>query len=332
MKRIRSTLAACAILACTGSNATAADLLDVKPVVTESTLSVEISADIPMTYTYYNISGQPRAVVDIAEADPEKVEPLIVVNKGLISSISVDKAQISGMVVSRIIFNLISQSEIAVSANADRKMLTVTFPAALKTTQSPQAELKQAAETMLSAEQPAPIEQKIVGAVDKPVDTVPTAANDINTADPLGLDQTSLPPAAESGSAAVKAAAAAPPAPAASAPPRKLEPVVPVSSQTAPFSINKITPGDNHIDIETSAAVDNYKIIKLSHPERIAIDIPSAKSSLETKSILINKFGITKARIGVTPGHVRIVLDSAKADFPKHTITRSKSGLRINFN
>ena len=331
MKRIRSTLAACAILACTCSNATAADLLDVKPVVTESTLSVEISADIPMTYTYYNISGQPRAVVDIAEADPEKVEPLIVVNKGLISSISVDKAQISGMVVSRIIFNLTSQSEIAVSANADRKILTVTFPAAPKTTSPPQAEHKQAAETMLSSVQPAPIEQKRIDAVDKPVDTVPTAANDINTADPQGLDQTSLSPVAESGSAAVKAAAV-PPAPAVSAPPRKLEPVVPVISQTAPLSINKITPGDNHIDIETSAAVDNYKIIKLSQPERIVIDIPSAKSSLETKSISINKFGITKARIGVTPGHVRIVLDSAKADFPKHTITRSKSGLRINFN
>lgn len=331
MKRIRSTLAACAMLACTCSNATAADLLDVKPVVTENTLSVEISADIPMTYTYYNIPGQPRAVVDIAEADPEKVEPLIVVNKGLISSISVDKAQISGIVVSRIVFNLTSQSEIAVSANTDRKILTVTFPAAPKTTPPP-TELKQAAETRLSAEQSVPIEQKRVGAADKPVETAPPAANDINTADPLELDQTSLSPAEKNGSAAVKADAAVPPAPIASASTRKLEPVVPVISQTTALSINKLTLGDNHIDIETSAAVGNYKIIKLSQPERIAIDIPSAKSSLEAKSISINKFGITKARIGVNPGHVRIVLDSAKADFPKHTITRSKSGLRINFN
>lgn len=116
-----------AALGCMDSTALAAELLDVKPVVAGSTVSVEISADIAMTYTYYKIPGQARAVVDIAEADPEKVEPLIVVNKGAVSSISVDKAQISGIVVSRIIFNLVSESDISVSATPDRKRLTATF-------------------------------------------------------------------------------------------------------------------------------------------------------------------------------------------------------------
>src|SRR6185369_10955049 len=105
----------------------AAELLDVKPIVTGSNVEIEVTADIPMTYTYYKVPGQARAVVDIADADPEKVEPLIVVNKGPLSSISVDKAMIADMTVSRLVFNLVSESDIAVSHDVNRKKLMVSF-------------------------------------------------------------------------------------------------------------------------------------------------------------------------------------------------------------
>src|SRR6185369_6144348 len=105
----------------------AAELLDVKPIVTGSNVEIEVTADIPMTYTYYKVPGQARAVVDIADADPEKVEPLIVVNKGAVSSISVDKAMIGDMTVSRLIFNLVSETEISVNHSPDLKTLKVSF-------------------------------------------------------------------------------------------------------------------------------------------------------------------------------------------------------------
>ena len=105
----------------------AAELLDVKPVVTGSSVVIEVTADIPMTYTYYKVPGQARVVVDIADADPEKVEPLIVVNKGAVSSISVDKAMIGDMTVSRLVFNLVSESDISVNHLPDRKTLNVSF-------------------------------------------------------------------------------------------------------------------------------------------------------------------------------------------------------------
>ncbi|MEI7818002.1 MAG: hypothetical protein WCI45_12520, partial [Desulfuromonadales bacterium] len=124
MNKTLSTFFLLAALGCMNSVVFAAELLEVKPVVAGSVVSIEISADIAMTYTFYKVPGQARAVVDIAEADPEKVEPLIVVNKGAVSSISVDKAQISGIVVSRIIFNLVAESDISVSASPDRKLLT----------------------------------------------------------------------------------------------------------------------------------------------------------------------------------------------------------------
>src|SRR6185369_17275499 len=101
----------------------AAELLDVKPIISGSNVVIEVTADIPMTYTYYKVPGQARAVVDIADADPEKVEPLIVVNKGPLSSISVDKAMIADMTVSRLVFNLVSESDIAVSHDVNRKKL-----------------------------------------------------------------------------------------------------------------------------------------------------------------------------------------------------------------
>src|ERR1035437_4396338 len=95
--------------------AQAAELLDVKPIVTGSNVVIEVTADIPMTYTYYKVPGQAQAVVDIADADPDKVEPLIVVNKGAVASISVDKTMIGDMTVSRLVFNLVSASEISVN-------------------------------------------------------------------------------------------------------------------------------------------------------------------------------------------------------------------------
>ena len=304
MKRMRSTLATFAMFVCICSNAAAAELLDVKPVVAGDAVSVEISADIPMTYTYYNVPGQPRAVVDIADADPEKVEPLIVVNQGVVSSISVDKVQIAGMVVSRIIFNLVSESGIAVAATQDRKILTVTFATASKS-----------------------------AATTKPVEASQATPAGVNAEDPLGLDEPAPVRTTESIPAPVEIPSAATiPALPATVIKTKIESVVPAVSHSATLYIKEIIAGDSYIDIQTTAAVGNYKVIKMTQPARIAIDIPGAKSSLGTSSVSINKFGVTKARIGINPGHIRIVLDSAKADFPKHTITHGKDGLRINFN
>lgn len=328
MKGIRSTLAAFALSAAICTNAGAAELLDVKPVVTENSVSIEISADIPMTYTYYTIQGQPRAVVDIADADPEKIEPLIVVNQGSISSISVDKAQIAGMVVSRIVFNLISEAEIAVAAKADRKTLIVTFASASKTVaSSPQVGAKPKAELAV------PVDQHTSITTSKPLETPQTAVTGINAEDPLGLDD--APPAStrEQPSTArdIPATKAIPAQPLPTTA-RRVEPLMPDGSNTSSIFIKRIVSQDRYIDIQTSAAIGNYKVIKLSQPERIAIDIASAKSSLDTKVVLINKLGIGKVRIGVYPEYTRIVLDAIKADFPKHTITRSRDGLRINFN
>jgi hypothetical protein len=337
----------------------AAELLGVKPVVAGTGLVVEILADIPMTYTYYKVPGQARAVVDIADADPEKVEPLIVVNKGAVSSISVDKAQISGMVVSRLIFNLVLDTDISVTASADRKKLTVTFSGgkpASGGSEKPAASPAESAPAPLASPVPAPA-------------AASAAAH--NDADPLGLDEPAAAPAknesavapatAKSGSAtapdgadplglderlstqkksepAAKAAdtPAAPAvlphiAPAATVS-VKLEPVVP---DTVPsrkhLTITAIKVETTHIDIKASGRLDDFTQLKLTKPNRLVIDVPGATCSLSEKVIPVRRFALVQARVGRYPDHTRIVLDAASLPFPEYEIKSTDTGLRINF-
>ena len=292
MKMILSAALWIVLLSYFCSDLQAAELLDVKPVIVGSSVAVEITADLPMTYTYYKIPGQARVVVDIAEADPEKVEPLIVVNKGIVSSISVDKAQISGMVVSRVIFNLAAESNFAVAAAADRKRLTVTFghTAAIgqpAVTSEPTAIISA---PTISNSGAVPVAVAVVAPVVAPVATQPTPAR-------------------------VQA----------------LEPVVPTDVPPAIASIHSIVTGDHYLDILTDKAIADYKVIPLKKPERLALDLPGAKSALASKSVIINKFGISTLRIGYYPTHIRIVLDASGASFPKYAITSTRNGIRITF-
>ncbi|MDD2734838.1 MAG: AMIN domain-containing protein [Desulfuromonadaceae bacterium] len=324
MKKAFTAVQLIAVLICMQSTLFAAELLDVKPVVAGGSVSIEISADIPMTYTYYKLPGQARAVVDIAEADPEKVEPLIVVNKGVVSSISVDKAQFSGIVVSRIIFNLVSEADISVSASPDRKLLTVTFGGSTSAASKPEAspELKPEIKPMT---------------VPEPVSMIasPAATGAPQEEDPLGLDEpevASIIPTAKTSTTKTDSGTELSAAPTAQTP--KLEPVVPVTAAPAPsaaLTIKEIVTGATFIEIRANQAIPDYKTLKLNSPDRLVIDIATDNTNQKPMTAAINKFGISKVRIGVSPTNIRVVMDSSKAGFPSHTITKMAYGLRINF-
>lgn len=306
------------LLSCSSSAVQAAELLDVKPVVAGNSVSVEVTADVSMTYTYYKVPGQARAVVDIADADPEKVEPLIVVNKGAVSSISVDKAQISGMVVSRLVFNLVSETDISVKASPDRKLLTVTFGgSAGGAAPIPQPAPVQAV--------PEPVAQKTDAVPVKKVEPPQPAASKEED-DPLGLDEPVV--STQKKAAPVTTQAGGTP-PVIRVP--KLEPVVPISSRSFASSIQRIMAGGVYIDILANGPLADFKLVKLTKPERLAIDVPGVKNALSGKVVVVNKFGISKVRVGVYPEYVRIVLDASTSEFPRYTVTNIPDGLRISF-
>lgn len=279
----------------------AAELLDVKPIKTASSVVIEVTADIPMTYTYYKVPGQARAVVDIADADPEKVEPLIVVNKGAISSISVDKIMIENMTVSRLVFNLVSESDISVKQEADRKKLIVSFSGGKS----------------VAAVEPLPVAP--VQKIEKPDPVVATTVKPLsNEEDPLGLDE----PKSDEGKASLPVVA-------------NLVKPEPDVTATSAQSINKavvkgIVIGSSFIDIQILGNIEKMKQMTLDTPDRLVIDIPGT-STLKVKSIPVNKFGIEKVRIGNTPGVVRIVLDANREHFPNYSVDSTDSGIRVNF-
>ena len=338
----------------------AAELLDVKPVVAGTDLVVEILADIPMTYTYYKVPGQARVVVDIADADPEKIEPLIVVNKGAVSSISVDKAQIAGMMVSRLIFNLVSDADITVTASADRNKLTVTFncvkpasggsekpatpqaepvPAPLATPVTAPAAAAAPAATRneadpLGLDKPAAASSKNEPAAPATAQSEPAAAHDETS--PLGLKERPATPEKSAPSAKAADAPAAPVVlphiahlPAVSA---KLEPVVPATVVPRKhIAITAIKVETTHIDIMASGRLDDFTQFKLTQPNRMVIDVPGATSSLSAMEIPVRRFGVARIRIGRYPDHMRIVLDAGSSPFPDYKITSTAKGLRISF-
>lgn len=96
--------------------------------------------------------------------------------------------------------------------------------------------------------------------------------------------------------------------------------------------IAEIRATETGIEIIADRPIEKFKTMHLSKPERMAIDIPGAASKLNLKKAVIGKFGISNVRVGLNKGFLRVVLDSGQADFPKHTITASKTGLLIQFN
>ncbi len=292
----------------------AAELLDVTPIVTGSSVVIEVTADIPMTYTYYKVPGQARAVVDIADADPEKVEPLIVVNTGALSSISVDKTMIADMTVSRLVFNLVSESDISVKHSADRKKLTVSFGGGKSMTA---VEPPPAAPPVIVAAPVAEPEPKLIKV--EAVAAAPVNPLITEEEDPLGLDEPKPVAAVVTVPAVARSV--------------KLEPVVPATSNSQPSSksvVKGVVIGSSYIDIQVNGSIDKIKHIKLTQPDRLAVDIPGT-STMTKKSITVNKFGIAKVRIGVSPGVVRIVMDGSRSPFPGYSVDFTDSAVRINF-
>jgi AMIN domain len=324
-KKVFDTIGAFFLFAVSLANSVqAAELLDVKPIVTGSNVVIEVTADIPMTYTYYNVPGQARAVVDIADADPEKVEPLIVVNNGAVASISVDKAMIGDMTVSRLVFNLVSASEISVNHAPDRKTLNVSFGGG-KFVAAPPATNPPASVTV-QADVHSPLEPAVPAVVAAEPAVLPAVAGSSKPVskeeeDPLGLDEPlpAVVPAKDAEPVVVRTT--------------KLEPVVPVTVDQASPSreiVKGIIVGASFIDIQTNGSVEKFKQQRLVKPERLSIEIPGT-TTMRVKSIQVKRFGISTVRIGTTPGFVRVVLDTTKTSFPRYEIVSLENGLRVYF-
>ncbi|OGU14569.1 MAG: hypothetical protein A2076_01770 [Geobacteraceae bacterium GWC2_53_11] len=96
-------------------------------------------------------------------------------------------------------------------------------------------------------------------------------------------------------------------------------------------SVTEVVAGDSGIEIRTNGAVAKYRTVRLDKPERIAIDIPGADSTLAGKKIHLDRYGISTVRVGRNKGFLRVVFDTSLAKFPKFEVKSSDAGVLVEF-
>ena len=106
------------------------------------------------------------------------------------------------------------------------------------------------------------------------------------------------------------------------------KPAVPAPTVLAVNGVKAVKAG---IEISSRGPIAKFKVMKLEKPERIAIDIPDADSPLAGRKITINRFNITKARVGRNKGFLRVALDTNLARFPKYRVSSSAGGILVEF-
>lgn len=115
--------------------------------------------------------------------------------------------------------------------------------------------------------------------------------------------------------------------------PETAPPVAEKPSQPPPSApaITEIAAVASGIEIRAGRAVEKFRIVRLDKPERIAVDIPDADSSLAGKKIPVNRFGISTVRVGRNKGFLRVVLDTSLKKFPQYSVKSSDAGVLIEF-
>ncbi|GFE58281.1 type IV pilus secretin family protein [Geobacter sp. AOG1] len=113
------------------------------------------------------------------------------------------------------------------------------------------------------------------------------------------------------------------PAPVATAP----APVAVNGSQQR--TVNALNVVQNGIEIDVAGGVDTFNAFKMTKPDRIVVDVFGAKTSIAANAVAINSFGVGKARIGLTPEKVRIVLDASSGTIAPYEVTKTDRGLKV---
>jgi len=85
----------------------------------------------------------------------------------------------------------------------------------------------------------------------------------------------------------------------------------------------------NTIEIQASGQIGDYKLLTLSEPSRLVIDIPDAVSGFRQNIIPIDKLGIAAARFESHPGYLRIFLDATQWRIIPYRIEETGRSLKI---
>lgn len=263
----------------------------------------EISTDRPLTYTSYKTNDPPRVFIDLAQTEPGNIKTLES-DAGPIKSITVSRQDFGSGFLSRVEIALRSESEFTVKADpVDKGKLNILLPlssAAKKPLEDgEQRDASKAGDTK---------EESATSSVEPPVVEPKTATIESNQ-DPAENNKSILI--------------------------GKETSATPSTEEPTPAALKTLTGIDiqnDKIEIAVAGGPVTFTSFKLDKPERLVIDLFGTKNAMQTASVPVNRFGIAKARVGVSPGKVRIVFDSTNSRIYSHQLDKIAGGLKINFS
>lgn len=97
------------------------------------------------------------------------------------------------------------------------------------------------------------------------------------------------------------------------------------------IQITKLKVGAASIEIHAGERIEDFKVFTLTGPSRLVIEISSAVFRSKTDTVVINKFGISSARIEHHPRFLRIFLDAEYGRIIPYQIEETDTSLNITF-
>jgi len=253
---------------------------------------IAISADKPLTYTSYTLTGPNRTILDFSQTDPGTAIVPQLPAGSLIKKMELSSTDVSGGSLVRLSIETLAEIEFLVASDPkDRNKLVVSIS-------------------------DSPAITRDTGVVDRSLSSA-------NQADSTPSASAALVPVALTDASAFDTHASSQ-----ATPPADTN----MSLKRTSFSEATLSALDvtkDGIVLHTGMKVDKYKYFQLSKPERLVIDLFKVKNALSEKSIPINSFGIENARLGSYPDKVRIVLDTQRTVFPAFSVEKMADGLLL---
>jgi outer membrane beta-barrel protein len=103
----------------------------------------------------------------------------------------------------------------------------------------------------------------------------------------------------------------------------------PTAVPAGAIMVNGMKVEDNILEFTASEAIKNYKVLTLSQPSRLVIDVANAVNGLGTGSITVNKLGVTTVRFESSPEYLRIILDAEEGRLIPYRIEETATGFKV---
>jgi type IV pilus assembly protein PilQ len=288
--------------------------------VSSDASQIEITADKPLSYTYYKMSEPPKVVIDLAQTDPGAVTKALDVNAGNIKRIEVVKHDFTGGFLSRVEIVMAKEQEFSASLDAeDKGKLVVTFarPPADQAPAKPERREEATAVAQAGAEPKTAEKQAVVEPTVLTVEEIKSPPETKQLQEPAGSG------------ADVKKEEKGPAAEAAKETAAEILPSKPLAPQAK--VLRAVAPNSVGIVLSVEGGVDAFNAFKLTRPDRLVIDLPGVKNGIAVKSVAIDRFGAGQARLGGYPDKVRVVIDAAKASLQSYRVVKDAAGIKVLF-